>query len=113
MRAVSGSVHTKRRKKVLKTASGFRGGRRRLYKTAKQAVMKAGLHAFFSRRQKKRQMRRLWITRINAAARPHGLSYSRLMDGLKKKGIEMDRKVLADLAFSDPEAFQQLVGQIS
>ena len=96
----------------MKAASGFRGGRHRLYRTAKQAVMKAGLHAFASRRQKKRQMRALWITRINAAARINDISYSRLMNSLKKGGIELDRKSLADLAVAEPEAFTRLVESI-
>ena len=109
MRARSGTIHRKRRNKVMKSASGFRGGRHRLYRTARQAVMMAGLHAFASRKQKKRQMRALWITRINAAARLNGISYSALISNLKKASVEMDRKVLADLAVSDPEAFKSLV----
>lgn len=109
MRATKGSVHLKRRKKVLKAASGFMGGRRRLYRIAKSAVMKAGVHAFVSRRQRKRDMRRLWIARINAAVRPHGISYSVFMNGLSKKGIRLDRRMIADLAITDPTAIEKLV----
>ena len=98
----------KRRKKVLKLASGFRGGRSKLIRTAKEAVDKAGNHAFRDRRAKKRTFRRLWISRINAAARIHDLSYSRLIDGLKKAGVQINRKMLADLAVKDPGAFAEL-----
>ena len=112
MRAINGTVHRKRRRKILKAASGFRGGRHRLYRTARQAVMKAGLHAYVSRRQKKRQMRSLWITRINAASRLHGLSYSVFMNNLKKANIELDRRMLAELAVSDPAGFQNLLESI-
>ncbi len=111
MRAKKGSIHLNRRKKVLKRAKGFRGGRRRLFRTAISAVKKAGLHAFASRRQKKREMRRLWIVRINAATRPHGLSYSRFMNNLKKSGVELDRKTLAMMALSDPAGFGKLVAE--
>ncbi len=109
MRARNGKIHLNRRKKILKTAKGFRGGRHRLYRTAKQAVMKAGMHAFASRRLKKREMRALWITRINAAARMNGISYSRLINNLKKASVDLDRKSLAQLAVSQPEAFKNLV----
>ncbi len=109
MRAKKGSIHLKRRKKVLKAAKGFMGGRRRLIRTALSAVMKAGNHAFASRRQRKRQMRSLWITRINAATRQHGLSYSRFMSNLARSGVQLDRKALAELAISDPAAFETLV----
>ncbi|MBI3395496.1 MAG: 50S ribosomal protein L20 [Spirochaetia bacterium] len=109
MRSTTGKTHVKRRKKILKAAAGFRGGRHRLYRTAKQAVMKAGMHGFESRRRKKGLMRRLWIARINAAVRPLGISYSQFMGNLIKAGIQTDRKVLADLAVRDPEAFQTLV----
>jgi len=98
----------KRRKKVLKLASGFRGGRSKLIRTAKEAVDKAGNHAYRDRRAKKRTFRRLWISRINAAARIHDLSYSRLIDGLKKAGVQINRKMLADLAVKDPGAFAEL-----
>lgn len=109
MRAKSGKVHSTRRRKILKAAKGFRGARHRLYRIAKTAVMKAGVHAFASRKQQKRQMRSIWIVRINAAVRPHGISYSRFIDGLNKAGIKMDRKMLAEVAQSDPESFKKLV----
>ena len=97
-----------RHKKVLKQAKGFRGARSRTYKVAKQAVMRAGQYAYRDRRQKKRQFRRLWIIRINAAARQNGLSYSQFIAKLKSKGIDLDRKVLADLAMNQPETFNEL-----
>lgn len=113
MRAKKGSVHINRRKKIMKTASGFMAGSGRLYRSARQAVMKAGNHAFASRRQRKRHMRALWIARINAAAREHGLSYSRFMHQLSGAGIQLDRKSLADMAMNDPEGFKALVQQAS
>lgn len=97
-----------RHKKILKQAKGYYGARSRVFRVAKQAVIKAGQYAYRDRRQRKRQFRALWITRINAAARECGLSYSRFMDGLKKASIELDRKVLADLAVHDKEAFAEL-----
>jgi len=97
-----------RHKKVLMQAKGYYGARSRVFRVAKQAVIKAGQYAYRDRRQRKRQFRALWITRINAAARECGLSYSRFMDGLKKASIELDRKVLADLAVHDKEAFAEL-----
>lgn len=97
-----------RHKKVLNKAKGYYGARSRVYRVANQAVIKAGQYAYRDRRQKKRQFRALWIVRINAAARENGLSYSRFMDGLKKAAIEMDRKVLADLAVFDKPAFAAL-----
>ena len=95
-------------KKVLKKAKGYYGARSRVYRVATQAVTKAGQYAYRDRRVKKRQFRRLWIVRINAAARMHDMSYSRFMDGLNKAEIEVDRKMLADLAVHDMEAFGQL-----
>ncbi len=100
-----------RHKKVLKEAKGYYGARSKVYRVAKQAVIKAGQYAYRDRRQKKRQFRALWIVRINAGAREHGLSYSRFMNGLKKASIEMDRKVLADLALFEKEAFAALAEQ--
>jgi large subunit ribosomal protein L20 len=97
-----------RHKKVLKQAKGYYGARSRVYRVAKQAVIKAGQYAYRDRRQRKRQFRALWIVRINAAAREFGLSYSRFMDGLKKASVAIDRKVLADLAVRDKEAFAEL-----
>lgn len=97
-----------RHKKVLNKAKGYYGARSRVYRVAKQAVTKAGQYAYRDRRQRKRQFRRLWITRINAAARMYDISYSRLIDGLNKASIEIDRKVLADLAVHDIEAFGKI-----
>jgi len=106
MSRVKNSVQTRqRRKKILKRAKGFRGARSRTFKVAKQAVMKAGQYAYRDRRQKKRVFRSLWVIRINAAARENGLSYSKLIAGLKKAQIALDRKTLADLAVNDKEAF--------
>ena len=104
-RVKRGVVARARHKKVLKQAKGYYGARRKVYRVAKQAVIKAGQYAYRDRRQRKRQFRALWITRINAATRLHGLSYSRLINGLNKAEIEVDRKVLADIAVHDPEAF--------
>jgi len=100
-----------RHKKVLDKAKGYYGARRKTFKVAKQAVIKAGQYAYRDRRQRKRQFRALWITRINAAARMHGLSYSRLINGLHKAGVEVDRKVLADIAVHDPEGFAAIAEQ--
>ena len=100
----------RRRKKVLKLAKGYRGGRSKLYRTAADAVDKALMYAYRDRRQKKRQFRRLWIIRINAAARLHNLSYSRLISGLKKGKIALDRRVLADIAIFDPAGFGKIDG---
>ncbi|MBD1380071.1 50S ribosomal protein L20 [Metabacillus arenae] len=107
-RVKGGTVTRKRRKKVIKLAKGYFGSKHTLYKVANQQVMKSYNYAFRDRRQKKRDFRKLWITRINAAARINGLSYSRLMHGLKLAGIEVNRKMLADLAVSDEKAFNQL-----
>ncbi|MED4530972.1 50S ribosomal protein L20 [Metabacillus fastidiosus] len=107
-RVKGGIVSRRRRKKVLKLAKGYFGSKHRLYKVANQQVMKSFMYAYRDRRQKKRDFRKLWITRINAAARINGLSYSRLMHGLKLAGIEVNRKMLADLAISDDKAFTQL-----
>ena len=100
-----------RHKKVLEQAKGYRGRRKSVYRVAKQAVTKAGQYAYRDRRQRKRQFRALRIVRINAAEREQGLSYSRLMDGLNKANIEVDRKVLADLAVSDKAAFAEIANQ--
>ena len=97
-----------RRKKVKKQAKGYYGARSRLFRVAKQAVIKAGQYAYRDRRRRKREFRALWIIRINAAARGFGLSYSRMMNGLAKQGIELDRKILADLAVHDLDAFGKL-----
>ena len=100
-----------RHKKVLDAAKGYRGRRKNVYRIAKEAVMKAGQYAYRDRRQRKRQFRALWIARINAGARELGMNYSRLMNGLKKASIEVDRKVLADLAVFDKPAFAALAEQ--
>ncbi len=107
-RVKRGVVARARHKKVLKEAKGYYGARRKTYRSAKQAVIKAGQYSYRDRRAKKREFRRLWITRINAAARLNGLSYSRLMDGLNKAEIDIDRKVLADIAVHDAVAFAAL-----
>lgn len=101
-----------RHKKVLDKAKGYYNGRRKIYRAAKQAVIKAGQYAFRDRRAKKREFRALWIVRINAATRLHGLSYSQFINGLKLAGIEIDRKVLADIAVHDAEAFGVLAEQV-
>jgi len=100
-----------RHKKVLKQAKGYYGARSKIYRVAKQAVIKAGQYAYRDRRQKKRQFRALWIARINAGARMNGLTYSRMINGLKKANVEIDRKVLADLAIFDKPAFTALAEQ--
>ena len=104
------TAHAKH-KKVLDEAKGYYGARSKVYRVAKQAVIKAGQYAYRDRRQKKRQFRALWIARINAGARENGISYSRMMDGLKKAGVEIDRKMLADLAIFDKPAFSALAEQ--
>lgn len=107
-RVKGGTVTRRRRNKVLKLAKGYYGSKHRLYKVANQQVMKSGNYAYRDRRQRKRDFRKLWITRINAAARLNGLSYSTLMHGLKVAGIDVNRKMLADLAVTDANAFTQL-----
>ncbi len=106
-----GVVAKARHKKILGKAKGYYGARSKLFKTAKQAVIKAGQYAYRDRRQRKRQFRALWITRINAAARLHGLSYSRLINGMNRAAMEVDRKILADIAVHDPEAFGAIAAQ--
>jgi large subunit ribosomal protein L20 len=110
-RVKRGVVAKASHKKVLQKAKGYYGARRKLFKTANQAVTKAGQYAYRDRRQRKRQFRALWIARINAAARLHDLSYSRFINGLSKAGIEIDRKILADLAVHDMDAFGALAAQ--
>jgi large subunit ribosomal protein L20 len=107
-RVKGGTVTRRRRKKIIKLAKGYFGSKHRLYKVANQQVMKSLMYAYRDRRQKKRDFRKLWITRINAAARMNGLSYSRLMHGLKLAGVEVNRKMLADLAVNDQKAFAEL-----
>jgi len=108
-RAVSGPVKHKRTKKVLKQAKGYQGARSKLYRTAKEAVMKSGLYAYRDRKAKKRDLRRLWIARINAGAKAHGVSYSKFVHGLKESSVIINRKFLSYLATSDEVAFNKLV----
>lgn len=109
MARIKGAMATrKRRKKVLKAAKGYFGGKHRLFKTAKQAVMKSGQYAYIGRKQKKREFRRLWIARISAQAKVCGMNYSTFMNGLKKAGIDLNRKMLSEIAVSDKEAFAAL-----
>ena len=108
MRVKRGFKARRRRKKVLNLAKGFRGGRSKLFRTATDAVDKALMYAYRDRKARKRDFRRLWITRINAAARMNNLSYNKFMHGLKLAGVEIDRKVLAELAISDPSGFAQI-----
>ena len=110
MARVKRSVHSKKRRRaILEAAEGYSGSRSRHIRKANEQVMHSGNYAYRDRRDRKAQFRRLWIVRINAAARPHGLSYSRFMNGLKTAGVEVDRKILADLAVNDPAAFASLV----
>ena len=108
MRIKRGVNAVKKRRKILKLAKGYFGGRSKRYRVAREAVMKAQLYAYIGRKNKKRDFRALWIARINAAARMNGLSYSKFMFGLKKAGIELNRKVLAEIAYSDATAFTAL-----
>jgi large subunit ribosomal protein L20 len=111
-RVKRGSKARQRRKKVLKAAKGYRGGQSRLFKTASISVNRARTYAYRDRKARKRDFRRLWIIRINAAARENGLSYSQLMGGLHKAGIDLDRKILAEMAVSDPAAFAQVADMV-
>ena len=112
MARVKGAMMTrKRRKKVLKLAKGYFGGKSRLFRTAKEAVMKSGQYAYIGRKQKKREFRQLWIARISAQAKVNGMNYSQLMHGLKKAGINLNRKMLAEIAVADKEAFAAIVAQ--
>jgi large subunit ribosomal protein L20 len=110
-RVKRGVVANRRHKKILKQAKGYYGARSRIFRVAKQAVTKAGQYAYRDRRQRKRQFRALWITRINAQSRANGLSYSRLINGLKRADVQLDRRVLADLAVHDKTAFAAIVEQ--
>ena len=110
MARIKGAVTTRRRhKKILKLAKGYRGAKSRLFRTANEAVMKSLVYAYIGRKQKKREFRQLWIARINAAARMNGISYSKLMNGLKKANIEINRKMLSEIAIADPAVFTALV----
>ncbi len=110
-RVKRGVIARKRHKKILKLAKGYYGARSRVFRVAKQAVIKAGQYAYRDRRQKKRDFRALWIVRINAAAREFGMTYSTLINGLKKASVEVDRKVLADIAVFDKQAFERIASQ--
>ncbi len=110
MARIKGAMMTrKRRNKVLKLAKGYYGSKSKLFKTAKQAVMKSGNYAYIGRKQKKRDFRRLWITRISAACKMNDINYSSFINGLKKAGIELNRKMLSEIAIADPEGFKALV----
>ena len=111
-RANSSVPRHRRHRKIVKQAKGYYGARSRTYKSAKDAVVKAGLYAYRDRRQRKRQFRRLWISRINAACRINGTTYSAFINGLKVNGIDLNRKVLADMAMNDSSAFASLIGTL-
>ena len=112
MARIKGALNTrKRRNKVLKLAKGYYGSKSKLFKTAKEAVMKSGNYAYIGRKQKKRDFRRLWITRISAACKLNGINYSTFMNGLKKAGVTLNRKMLSEIAIADPAAFTALVEQ--
>ena len=111
MRTTKGSARTKAKRRLYRRAKGYRGGRRNLLRTVKETLIRAGVYAFRDRRVRKRELRRLWIIRINAAVRERGLRYSEFIHGLNKAGIELDRKILAELAISDPPAFDAVVDQ--
>ncbi len=110
-RVKRGTLVKKRHRKILEAASGYFGGKHRLFKTANEQVMRSGAYAYRDRRNKKREFRRLWITRISAGCRAEGLTYNRFIEGLRKSGIEVDRKILADMAINDAASFAQLVAQ--
>lgn len=110
-RVKRGTVQRRRHNKILKAAKGYRGSSSRLFSHAKRRVMKAGMHAYSHRRRKKRDFRRLWIARINAAVRPHGMSYSQFMYKLSLKQIALDRKVLSEMAIHEPAVFEKLVAE--
>mgnify|MGYP002564875271 CR=1 FL=1 len=112
MARVKGALMTrKRRKKILKLAKGYYGAKSKLFRTAKEAVMKSGQYAYIGRRQKKRDFRRLWITRISAGCKTNGMNYSSFMNGLKKAGVTLNRKMLSEIAIADPAAFTALCEQ--
>lgn len=107
-----GTTGHRRHKKILKRTKGFRAGRSKLYRRAKEAAIRAGQHAYAHRRTKKRAFRRLWVTRLNIAVRQHGLKYSQFISELKRNKIELDRKILADLAVREPETFKKIVEMV-
>jgi large subunit ribosomal protein L20 len=112
MRTTKGAARTRSKNRLFKKAKGYVGGRRRLLRTAKENLVRAGVYAFRDRRNRKRDFRRLWIIRINAAVRLHGLRYGEFIAGLKKANIELDRKILADMAVADPQGFETVVGLV-
>jgi large subunit ribosomal protein L20 len=112
MRTIKGAARRQAKRRLFKKVSGFVGGRSRLYRTAKETLARAGAYAFRDRRSRKRDMRRLWIIRLNAAAREHGLRYSQFIHGMELAQIELDRKILSDIAIRDPEAFTQVVAVV-
>lgn len=112
MRIKRANNAVKKRRAILKQAKGYRGAKSKLYRTARQAVMKSGQYAYVGRKHRKRDMRKLWIVRINAGARANGLTYSKLINGLKEKGIDLNRKILADMAVNDATAFAELCNQV-
>ncbi|MEK7521402.1 MAG: 50S ribosomal protein L20 [Patescibacteria group bacterium] len=111
-RTKTGILRRRRHNKVLKAARGFKQARRRRFKTAKEAVLHAGQYAYEGRKNRKRDMRKLWIIRLNAAVREHGLSYSRFISGLKANNIDLDRKILSDIAIRDPQTFSEIVSKV-
>jgi large subunit ribosomal protein L20 len=112
MRTTKGAARTRSKKRLFKKVKGFVGGRRKLIRTAKETLVRAGVYAFRDRRNRKREFRKLWIIRINAAVRMHDLRYSEFIAGLKKANIELDRKILADMAVADPQGFEQVVALV-
>jgi large subunit ribosomal protein L20 len=112
MRTTKGAARTRSKKRLFKKVKGFVGGRRKLIRTAKETLVRAGVYAFRDRRNRKREFRKLWIIRINAAVRMHELRYSEFIAGLKKAKIELDRKILADMAVADPQGFEQVVALV-
>ena len=112
MRTTKGAARTRAKRRLYRRAKGYRGGRRNLLRTVKETLIRAGVYAYRDRRVRKRDFRKLWITRINAATRQHGLRYSVFIHGLKLAGIELDRKTLADMAINDPAGFDAVVQQV-
>lgn len=112
MRTTKGAARTKAKRRLFRKAKGYRGGRRNLLRTVKEAVVRSGAYAYRDRRVRRREFRRLWIIRINAAARARGLRYGELINGLKRAGIELDRKTLSEMAVHDPRGFDQIVEEV-
>ena len=112
MRTTKGAARTRAKKRLFRKVKGFVGGRGRLLRTAKETLIRSGVYAYRDRRNRKREFRKLWIIRINAAVRQHGLRYSEFIAGLKKANIELDRKILADMAVADPQGFEQVINLV-